>query len=245
MARIERQYPLPSISIDKNFLQDLIKIIYDINPEENRGKIEIIVKSEQEKSTFEKLEDFTNSLILPPIITSISIRIDSNTKSKKFIEFFLSLSKEPNLSYYRLMGYDDGKISTCKKQIDKLLDDNQNWHNILFQHTEVLWIFQIAASISSSFLLYKLIFLIGKISLVKWGAITLELLDKWDGAISFFAFFIVYTLIKNIYEVYFPFFELKINDRKRSYVWRFVFSTIILGLIVNLIWLIIIFIIKK
>ncbi len=114
MAKIERQFNIHSMLINKEFLKKIFDILNGMNLKGVSTKTEIIVKSEQEKSVYESLDDFINSKILPQRIESISIKVTPH-KNEKGIQFFLNMAeKNP---YYQLIGYDDGKLSAYQKQL--------------------------------------------------------------------------------------------------------------------------------
>ena len=224
MAMIEQEFEINSILVNKKFIEELFKIIDVINPKDIGIKTEITVYSEQGKTTFEDLKDFTESRMLLKEIEKISIKKTSHNKREreKVIRLFLNID-EYN-PYYQLIGYDNGKLSTCQKQLDNLFDKYKIWYHFLFKlpGSGVIPFF---VSISFAILIWNLLPLLQN-----------SIINEYRGLISVVSFFAFIHYFNKAYSFMFPFFDFQINKPKRNDVWRGVIGAISLGLIVNLIW---------
>ena len=92
---IEQEFEINSILVNKKFIEELFKIIDVINPKDIGIKTEITVYSEQGKTTFEDLKDFTESRMLLKEIEKISIKKTSHNKREreKVIRLFLNIDE--------------------------------------------------------------------------------------------------------------------------------------------------------
>lgn len=233
MARIERESYIDSTLVDKEFLVSLFKIIDDLNPKNIGVKTEITVSSEEEKSIYENLEDFIDSRIVPREIIRLSIKKTPHNKRdrEKAIQFFLNLDQNPEKSYYRLIGYDDGKLSSAQKQLETLFDIYRNWYNFIFYPSIFEYVIRLGMGFSLGVFVYNILNLIP----ISSGISTL-------GGIG--GFFLWLGCIDKFSDRLFPFIDFQIRTTKRSQFWRYVFGTLVLGLIVNLIWYLVLWIIS-
>lgn len=236
MAEIIIEGKVPSITVNKEFLIDLFKIITSKNPKNILIKTQIILENERETRTYENLRDFTSVRHLPRDIRTIEIvkePVKENDK-KRVISFYLLINTNvPGESYYELTGYDEGKLEICKKEINSLIDEYKTWYWFLF--------IGVKSGDEESKGMYQLIFLTIAVSL---SFTTYRILNLIRGikqsdsnvGIAFISFFGFAWLLGKVDNRLFPYLDIQITKVKRSKFWYFVISTIILGLVVNLIW---------
>lgn len=235
MSRMERKFEIDSILINKNFLEELIKIIDDnINLKGEGIKTEIIIKSEQETFTFENLKDLIDCLILPKKIKSISIdkypvyHVKDNIikfPPSQPLKFFLNIKDSDN-SYYRLIGYDDGKLSTCQKQLSNLFDKYKNWYSFLYKLPFPEGTIPLLMGISLVIFLWKFL---PDLPYTEEYRETYNVIVLGIGGVFWYIFHKCYNFL-------FPFFDFQINRTERSNWWRGFIGLISIGLLVNLIW---------
>jgi len=227
MARIETREYLDSTLIDKEFLKSLIQIADKNNPKIGI-KTEITIASEQEKTTYENWDEFNESRLLPKKIKSISIKKTPYIKKEreKIISFFLYVDQDGDNSYYQLIGYDDGKLSTFKKEINNLLDKYKNWYAFLFNSSFTWVILELISFISFIFLMWRL--------LLKFSHIIEKefFLGIGFGALGV----LLYYYLHIFYEKAFPYSDFQISVTKRTKWLRNIITLIFSGLLINLIW---------
>lgn len=227
MSRRERENKFDSILIDKEFLTVLVKIIDDNNPNDISMRTEITVQSERGKDTFENLNDFIESLTLPQKIKSLSIKKNPyNKKEKKeTIQFFLNI-ENPNNSYYRLIGYDEGKLSTCKRQLETIFNKHKNWYYFLYKIPIPEGTIPLLMSISFVIFLWKFL---------PDLPYTEEYRETYNVVVLGIGGFFWYVFHK-FYNFLFPFFDFQINRTRRSNWLVGLIGLVSLGLLVNIIW---------
>jgi len=233
MAKIERKFKIDSLLVNKKFLEELNKIVDKVNPK-NSLRTEITIFSEGETSTFQNVKDFTESRILPESIETLSITKRGNVKyilnEDKLILFFLNIHEDPDkTAYYTLTGYDDGKLATCQKKLNNLLNEYKNWYYWIFKLSFPEGTIQLAVSISFLVLIWNILPALPNPT--TYGTIYKPILLLLG--MIFFYFF------NKLYKFIFPFFDFQVNKTKRSNWLISIAGIITLGLIVNLIWKII------
>ncbi len=223
MAKIERQFNIHSMLINKEFLKKIFDILNGMNLKGVSTKTEIIVKSEQEKSVYESLDDFINSKILPQRIESISIKVTPH-KNEKGIQFFLNMAeKNP---YYQLIGYDDGKLSAYQKQLTNLFDEYKNWYNFLFKFSSDRFVLPFIISLSFTALVWPLLLFL-----------PMGIANQGIYGLAIFCIFVHY--FSKLYDFLFPFFDIQII-RINRYEWlRKFIGAVSFAMVTNLVWKII------
>ncbi len=236
MDKIIIEDKIPSIKVNKEFLIELFKSINSQNPKNIPIKTEIKIKGDTETISFKKLRDFISARYLPRGIHEISVSKESKDLEyeKNVISFhFIINTKHPSDSYYKLKGYDEGKIEICKKEIKSLLDEYKNWYWFLFKgirsedkESKGLreWL-SLAVIISFSFVTYRILNLIRGTEQ-----------SEANQAIAVVSFFGFAWLIGKVSDRFFPYLDLRIRKKKRSKFWNFLVGAIALTLLANLIW---------
>ena len=237
MGRIEREKEIDSILINKELLESLFKIIRKSNPERIELKTEINFYSEGEKTSYGDLKDFFETSITLEKPKSFSMRIyPSNKKDKyKTLQLYFRINNKENRNYYQLVGYDEGSILTCEKQIKALLDRYKNWYYKVYKlPTGIVNLLKIAIFLSVSFLVYKML-----------TTYFININNDLAIGIAVIFFFITGWYLSRIGPRLFPKTDFQFKKTERKEFWRYVLGLIILGLIINLIWAIITYLIKR
>jgi hypothetical protein len=181
-----------------------------------------------EKIIYEDIEEFLRSRTISDTIDSITIKVDPKRKQdrKKIQRVYFRADQNPDNSYYQLLGYDDGSLMSLNKKIKNLINEYKNWYHPIFKIQGLISVSSFFVGISLSIILYKILAL-------------LNLFQDYAGWISFFAFLIFHYITKKCLDFLFPFLDMQINITRRQNLWRVLFGTIAIGLIINSLWYII------
>lgn len=239
MAEIIIEGNVPSITVDKTFLIDLFKTINSKNPQNIPVQTEIQIITEKETRTYTNLRDFTSARYMPKGIQAIVLSKEpKNEKDKeKIIAFELTIDAEhPGESYYELVGYDEGKLEVCKKEIESLLDQYKTWYWFLFKGAKpgegneegtqgiFQWLYLIMP-LSLAFLTYRLMNYFRPLENI-----------QPNQTVAFVGFFVFLVLFNKFSKKFSPYLDFRMRTKKRSTFWNFLIGSIFVGIIGNLIW---------
>jgi len=231
MGRIERQINLPSISIDRKFIEELFSIVKKSNRKNDSLIIEISVFFDGENTTYTNLEDFFMDRTMPQEIKRFTIKIDPKHKSDrtKTLRLYFRINEEGKNSYYNLLGYDNGALLDLENKIKNLIEEYTNWYSFMRAGTQV---FSWGAAIGVGYLLYNILSIF-------------NLSPDWQNGLAILIGLISIGQFEKVRKFFFPFFNININKTKRKTFWMNFAGAISLGLLVNGLYILIKFIISK
>lgn len=237
MAEIIIVRNVPSITVDKEFLIKLFKVINSKNPRKISVDTKISIDGATETKVFDNLRDLDTATVLPRDIESITLtkeaKKDRDVKKVVSLHFTIDI-EHPNESYYELTGYDEAKIELCKKEIDSLVNEYRTWYWFLLKGTkddedggsfDLLNLILIAITFSFSLGVYRYLELIRGVGYSDS--------NQGYGILGFFVFLFVASKIRLRF---FPYLDLRLRKEKRAAIWNWILGTIILALLGNLIW---------